>query len=191
MGYLFIGVSSGDLLGLQSSFLYLFFYIIMAFSFFLVVLSVKELASGKEILFINQLNQFGLQHRNLSFFLALVLFSMAGIPPLAGFLGKFFLFFSAFSTGNYSLIVLGLVMNVISAFYYLRLVKCLFFDGDKKERSRVYVFFYSLSPFSTLLTDTSVCSLFFILFYSPFCLNILLRYFEWITFSCCHSRLIF
>jgi NADH-quinone oxidoreductase subunit N len=140
MGYLLIGVSSGNLLGLQSCFLYFFFYLFLTFFFFSLLLHVNDFNTGKDVLFINQLNSFGLEHRNLSIMLALVLFSMAGIPPLAGFFGKFFLFYSAFMAGNHSLVFLGLVMNVISAFYYLRIIKCLFFE-ERRGNEPVYLYF--------------------------------------------------
>jgi NADH-quinone oxidoreductase subunit N len=139
MGYLLIGISSGDFFGLQASFLFLFFYIVTGFIFFAVLLQINDFASGKEVLFINQLNQFGEEHSYLAFILALSLFSMAGIPPLVGFFGKFFLFFSAYKAGNLSLIIIASVMNVVSAFYYLRLVKCMFFE--KAITGEKYLFF--------------------------------------------------
>jgi NADH-quinone oxidoreductase subunit N len=151
MGYLLIGISSGDSFGLQASFLFLFFYIITGFIFFAIILHVSDFSSGREVLFINQLGLFGREHRVLASFLALCLFSMAGIPPLVGFLGKFFLFFSAFKAGNFGLIILGSVMNIISAFYYLRLVKCMFFE--KAPRVEQYSFFVGGGNFSSCAVD--------------------------------------
>jgi NADH-quinone oxidoreductase subunit N len=181
MGYLLIGVSSGDLFGLQSSFLYLFFYVIMGFSFFSILLYVNDFNTGKDILFINQLGQFGQKHRNLSVILALVLFSMAGIPPLAGFFGKFFLFFSAFKAGNHSLVVLGLVANVISTFYYLRLIKCMFFE-ELKSRG-VYLFFVGFDEVHSAAFDLILGFFLFILLVSPIYLNRLLLVFEHLASS--------
>jgi NADH-quinone oxidoreductase subunit N len=192
MGYLLIGVSSGDFFGLQASFLYLFFYLIMGISFFSVLLYITD-SNGKEILFINQLHHFGVQHRNLSIILALVLFSMAGIPPLAGFFGKFFLFFSAFKAGNHSIVFLGLVMNVISAFYYLRIIKCLFFclglqavEHEKKNRSKIrstYSFFLGTDDFFPILFDAILLFCLFLLLVAPFFLNSLLHYFNELAVS--------
>lgn len=183
MGYLFIGISSGDLLGLQVSFLYLFFYLIMSFVFFSVLLYINDCNTGKDILFINQLSVFGHKHRNLSVILALVLFSMAGIPPLAGFFGKFFLFFSAFKAGNHSLIFLGLFMNTISAFYYLRIIKCIFFDGVDSEVGPKYRFFIGFSRYWPVAFDLILGSLFCFLILSPFFLNSLLFFFDQLSFS--------
>ena len=103
----------------------------MTFLFFAVLLYVTSLAEGNDIVFINQLRQFGTEHQTISLVLALVLFSMAGIPPLAGFFGKSLLLLSAFRAGKHCLVILGLVMNVISAFYYLRIVKCIFFEAGE------------------------------------------------------------
>jgi NADH-quinone oxidoreductase subunit N len=187
MGYLFIGVSSGDLLGLQASFLYLFFYLVMGFSFFSILLYINDFNTGRDVLFINQLTNFGSRHRNLSVGLVLVLFSMAGIPPLAGFFGKFFLFFSAFKAGNQSLIFFGLAMNVVSAFYYLRLVKCIFFES---EREPSHLFFLGRGHLWPKAFYSILGLLFFSLLTAPFFLYDTLPVFERLAVSaaCIHSR---
>jgi NADH-quinone oxidoreductase subunit N len=141
MGYLFVGVSSGGLLGIQASFTYLFFYLVMGFLFFSILLYINDFKTGKDIIFINQLSSLSYQHKNISIILALVLFSMGGIPPLVGFFGKFFLLLSAFQAGNHSLVFLGSVMNVFSAFYYLRLIKCMFFEISLPTRKSPAVSF--------------------------------------------------
>ena len=187
MGYLFIGISSGDSFGLQSSFLYLFFYIVMGFSFFSVVMYVYEIDTGKDIIFLSQLRVFGWEHKNLSIFLALILFSMAGIPPLAGFFGKFFLLFSAFKAGNYSLVVLGLIMNAVSSFYYLRLIKCLFFVRARGVSK--FSFFCGLSPYFVFLVNCTLTGLGLILVVSPFFLNKLLQNIDLLVFSAKYIQL--
>jgi NADH-quinone oxidoreductase subunit N len=104
---------------------------------------------------------------------------MAGIPPLAGFFGKFFLFFSAFKAGNYSLVVLGLVVNVISAFYYLRIIKCLFFE----ERGDEYSFFVGEKPQVSAMFDVIFATLLSWLLISPFFLSDLLYAFCYLAVS--------
>lgn len=185
MGYLLIGVSCGDLLGLQASFLYMYFYLIMGFSFFSIILYVADFGTSKDILFINQLQGFGSKHKNLAAILALVLFSMAGIPPLAGFFGKSLLFFSAFRKGYHSLIILGLLMNIISSFYYLRIIKCIYFESPKVTKGPTYFFFLGSGCFAT--TFELVLG-FFIVFLtiSPFFLNGLLTHFAEIAFFSSH-----
>jgi NADH-quinone oxidoreductase subunit N len=174
MGYLLIGISSGDFFGLQASFLFLFFYIITGFIFFAILLHISNFTSGKEILFINQLRRFGQEHRHLASVLALVLFSMAGIPPLIGFFGKFFLFFSAFKAGNFILIIFASGMNIVSAFYYLRIVKCMFFERVESEQ---YFFYAGEGSFMPWLLDGTVGFFLLILVLAPVFLNMLLAFF--------------
>jgi NADH:ubiquinone oxidoreductase subunit 2 (subunit N) len=170
-----MGVSSGDVFGLQASFLFLFFYIGVSFVFFSVILHISDFTTGKEILFVNQLNRFGREHRELAFVLALCLFSMAGIPPLVGFFGKAFLFFSAYKAGNFGLVLLASVMNIISAFYYLRLVKCMFFERTQKDGK--YLYFTGTGNFGPWLVDFIVF-FFLALCFSPLLLKGMLIFFE-------------
>jgi NADH-quinone oxidoreductase subunit N len=180
MGYLLVGLSSGDFLGLQAAFLFLFFYIVTGFLFFAVLLHINDFTLGKEILFINQLNQFGEDHRELAFILALSLFSMAGIPPLVGFFGKFFLFLSAFKVGNFGVVVLASVMNVISAFYYLRLVKCMFFDEGEAR----YLFYAGAGEtFHPWLLDGTIAFFLAFLLLAPVFLNTLLVFIGKLAFG--------
>lgn len=161
MGYLFLGLSSGSLLGLQSVFLYLFFYLSMVFCFFTIVLHLKDLRTGRELLFLNQLSGFAQAHNSFSLVLALVLFSMAGVPPFVGFFGKFFLFWATFKAGNFGLIALGLIMSVVSAFYYLRIIKAIFFAEPHEYEYSTYGGWNPLMAF--------ILSFFvFILLFGPF-----------------------
>jgi NADH:ubiquinone oxidoreductase subunit 5 (subunit L)/multisubunit Na+/H+ antiporter MnhA subunit len=173
MGYLFLGISSGDFLGLQASFLYLGFYLIMGFTFFSILLYVSNLRTGKDLLFISEFARFGLDHRNLSIILAIVLFSMAGIPPLAGFFGKFFLFFSVFKAGNHSLLFLGLLMNIVSTFYYLRIIKSIFFV-ETVCQAKPYTFFVGTNSHYFLTYSFILLVFFGVLVLAPFFLNKLL-----------------
>jgi NADH-quinone oxidoreductase subunit N len=173
MGYLFIGLSSGSSLGLQSSFVFLYVYLITTLLLFAILLYVSDSRTGADVLFINQLNTFGQQHRNLSLILAIVLFSMAGIPPLAGFFGKFFLLFSAHQSGNHSLVFLGLVMNVISGFYYLQIVKCLFFE-EFVSRESIYSFFLGDTVYTAFFNNLLIFFTFHLLLVPYFLDNLLL-----------------
>ena len=184
MGYLFIGISSGNFVGIQASFLYLFFYLVMGFLFFSILLYINDFKTGKDIVFIRQLRLLGSQHKNISFVLALVLFSMGGIPPLVGFFGKFFLFLSAFQAGNHSLVVLGSIMNVFSAFYYLRLIKCMFFEiTPVAGQVSVMSFSTGFSELWPFIFDGILLFFLFILLVSPFFLNEVLSYFYWVSIS--------
>jgi NADH-quinone oxidoreductase subunit N len=128
MGFLFLGLSCANLTGFTSSFLYLFYYLITTFAFFSIILYIKNVTTGMDLIFIKQLTFLGKKNKNIALLLALFLFSMAGIPPLGGFFAKFFLFLAAFKCGNFGLLILALTTNVISVFYYLRLVKLMFFE---------------------------------------------------------------
>ena len=169
MGYLLIGVSSGTSLGLQSSFIFLYLYLVMTILLLSILLYVNDFHTGKDVFFMNQLNSFGCRHRNLSIILAIVLFSMAGIPPLAGFFGKFLLLFSAHQVGNYSLVFLGLSLNVVSAFYYLRFVKCMFFEKPSLEEAVPSLFLGS--TFDAIFFNNLLAYLVFFLLFTPFFLN--------------------
>ena len=68
----------------------------------------------------------------MCFALLIILFSLAGIPPLAGFFAKFYIFMSVIESGMFALAIIGLVTTVVSAFYYIRVVKIMYFDSSKK-----------------------------------------------------------
>ena len=74
----------------------------------------------------------------LSISLLIVLFSLAGIPPLAGFFAKFYIFMAVIESKMYALAIIGLVTTVISAFYYLRVIKIIYFDKPKKPFEKSY-----------------------------------------------------
>jgi NADH-quinone oxidoreductase subunit N len=103
----------------------------------------------------------GLAETNLpmAFALAMLLFSLAGAPPLAGFFAKFYVFAAAVNAGLYTLAVIGVLSSVVAAFYYLRIVKLMFFDPAKGKFSHVdpytrfsiaaaglFVLFYAMFP---------------------------------------------
>jgi NADH-quinone oxidoreductase subunit N len=186
MGFLLLGVGCGTVDGLAASFFYLFFYIIMSFSFFSVILYIRDIKTKKDLLYINQLKFLGTNHKFLALFLAMLFFSMAGIPPLAGFFGKFFLFLALFKTGNFIVSIVVLVINVISVFYYLRLVKCMFFRTDKypgSSRSNYYCFFIESAGFNFYYRLSLYCNT-LILVCTPFFLEVFYGY-ALATAECC------
>ena len=77
-------------------------------------------------------------HPLLSLSFLVILFSLAGIPPLAGFFAKFYIFMSVIEAEMYALAIIGLVTTVISAFYYLRIIKVIYFDKSNKPFDEVY-----------------------------------------------------
>ena len=88
---------------------------------------------GKYIEEIEELSGVSKNHPLMSLGLMIILFSLAGIPPLAGFFAKFYIFMSVIESEMYILAIVGLVTTVVSAFYYIRIIKVMYFDGDRKD----------------------------------------------------------
>ena len=97
---------------------------------FAFILSMKR--GQKYIEEINELSGSSKNHPLMSLGLLLILFSLAGIPPLAGFFAKFYIFMSVIESGMYALAIIGLITTVVSAFYYIRIIKIMYFDESKK-----------------------------------------------------------
>jgi NADH-quinone oxidoreductase subunit N len=105
---------------------YMAIYVIMNLGAFAVILSMKR--DGRMVETIGDLAGLSRTQPVLAGGLAVAMFSMAGIPPLAGFFGKLYVFLAAVSAGLYLLAVIGVVASVIGAYYYLRIVKIMYFD---------------------------------------------------------------
>ena len=131
MGFALVGVAAGTEAGVTGCLVYLATYVVMNLGAFALVLSMKR--AGQPVESISDLA--GLSRNRLPMALALlvVFFSMAGIPPLAGFFGKFLVFTAAVEAGFWWLAVIGLVTSVLSAFYYIRIIKVAFFDEPGED----------------------------------------------------------
>jgi len=130
VGYMIIGLICASREGIESMLVYLIIYIIMTLNVFAIVLSLRSRASGEssQVRYISDLSMLSRTHPVLAITLTLTLFSMAGVPPLAGFCGKFYVFFSALSSSMYLLAFVGIFTSVISCFYYIRLIKIMYFE---------------------------------------------------------------
>ena len=126
IGYALAGLSVGTNEGLQSSIVYISIYIVMNLGFFSCLLMMKK----NDLYFetIEDLSGLSKNHPILSLCFLIVLFSLAGIPPLAGFFAKFYIFKSVIEQSMYFLAIVGLLSTVIAAFYYLRIIKVIYFD---------------------------------------------------------------
>jgi NADH-quinone oxidoreductase subunit N len=122
-GYILLGLIGGNQLGMASVIYYILVYIFSNLGAFGVVTAISN-ATGKE----NIEDYNGLYQTNpkLSLIMTLALFSLAGIPPVAGFFGKFFLFTAAAQKGYYLLVLIAVLNTIISLFYYLLVVKAMF-----------------------------------------------------------------
>jgi len=129
VGYALIGLAANTEVGTQSVLIYLAIYIAMSIGTFACILSMRTADGPVED--IDSLA--GLANTNLSmaFALAMLLFSMAGIPPLAGFFAKLYVFGAAMEAGMFTLAIIGVLSSVVGAYYYLRIVKIMFFDAPK------------------------------------------------------------
>ena len=131
MGYTIAGLSTGTNEGIQSSIIYISIYVVMNLGFFCCLLMLKR--DGKYYETVEDMSGLSKNHPMLSFSLLLILFSLAGIPPLAGFFAKFYVFMAVIKSEMYFLAITGLLSTVIAAFYYLRIIKIIYFDPEKEE----------------------------------------------------------
>jgi NADH-quinone oxidoreductase subunit N len=127
-GYILLGLIGGNQLGMASVIYYILVYIFSNLGAFGVVIAISN-KTGKE----NMDDYNGLYHTNpgLSLIMTLALFSLAGIPPVAGFFGKFFLFTAAAQKGFYLLVLIAVLNTIISLFYYLLVVKAMFINKSE------------------------------------------------------------
>jgi len=150
IGYALAGLSVGTNEGLQSSIVYISIYIVMNLGFFSCLLMMKK----NDLYFetIDDLSGLSRNHPILSICFMVVLFSLAGIPPLAGFFAKFYIFKSVIEQSMYFLAIVGLLSTVIAAFYYLRIIKVIYFDEPKEKYDTDHSIWLKISlTFSTLL----------------------------------------
>jgi NADH-quinone oxidoreductase subunit N len=131
MGFIVMAFAVGGEAGVRAAVFYAALYIIMSAGAFAVLLSVYDNAQGRED--INLLSGLAKRSPALAFAMAAVLLSMAGIPPLAGFLAKFYVLNAAVQSNLVTLAVIAVIASVVSAFYYLRLIKIMYFDASKKD----------------------------------------------------------
>ena len=131
MGYALAGLATVSNQGIQSSITYISIYLVMNLAFFSCLFMLKR--KDKYYENIEDLSGLSKKHPILSFSLLIVLFSLAGIPPLAGFFAKFYVFLAVIEQSMYFLAIVGLLATVVAAFYYLRIIKIIYFDPEKEE----------------------------------------------------------
>ena len=154
MGFALIGLAAGTAEGVQGVLVYMAIYLTMTLGVFAVILSMRRSTGMVET--VDQLSGLARTNPTTAFFMAMLLFSMAGIPPLAGFFAKFYVFLAAIKAGLYILAVIGVLASVVGAYYYLAIIKTMYFD-DAAEG------FYP-TPVELKLV-LAVCGLFNVLFF--------------------------
>ena len=126
MGFALVGLAAGTVEGAQGVLVYIAIYVAMTLGTFSIILAMKRNGQAVE-----QISDFaGLSRTNplLAFVFAMFLFSLAGVPPLAGFFGKWYVFVAAIKANLFTLAVIGVLTSVVGAFYYLSIVKVMYFD---------------------------------------------------------------
>jgi NADH-quinone oxidoreductase subunit N len=127
MGFALVGLAAGSHEGVQGVAIYMMIYLAMTLGTFAAILSMR--VNGKAVENVADLAGLAKTHPTMAFFLAVMMFSLMGMPPLAGFFGKFFVFAAAVNAGLYPLAVIGMLASVVAAFYYLRIVKIMYLDA--------------------------------------------------------------
>jgi NADH-quinone oxidoreductase subunit N len=135
MGYALVGLAAGTAEGVQGVLIYMSIYVAMTLGTFAVILSMRR--DGRLVETISDLAGLSRTHPTMAFFLAVLLFSLAGIPPLAGFFAKFYVFLAAIKAGLFTLAVIGVLTSVVGAYYYLAIVKIMYFDEPVRSFERM------------------------------------------------------
>nr|WP_298684219.1 NADH-quinone oxidoreductase subunit NuoN [uncultured Dongia sp.] len=135
VGFALVGLASGTQEGVSGLLIYMAIYVVMTTGTFAVILAMRR--RGEAVEQISDLAGLSRSQPGLAWALAIFMFSMAGIPPFAGFFGKWFVFLAAIQAGLNVLAVIGVLASVVSAFYYIRIIKVMFFDQPTEAFDRV------------------------------------------------------
>ncbi len=160
-GYLLLGLSLGDVSGIYVTLFYLISYVFIMFGLFFCFLSLRDRSTGLLIKRINMFSNLLEINPFISFSIFILLFSIAGIPPLLGFYSKFFLFLFSLKYKMYWLTILFVVFSTISVFYYIRLVKLMYFN-----RNSGWIFLADI-PFLNSLVISIITLVNILFFFNP------------------------
>ena len=160
MGYVLVGLAAGTEAGVLGIVVYLAIYLIMNIGTFACILCMSQ--EGRMVERIEDLKGLGKSNPLMALALTILMFSMAGIPPLAGFFGKYFVFLAAIKAGLYALAVIGVLASVVGAFYYVRIVKLMYFEEPAAVLDRPIGAVLRL-----MITGTSLAMVLFLLVAGP------------------------
>ena len=160
IGYALVGLSAGTTEGIRGVLIYMAIYMVMSLGTFACILTMRR--RGQMLENIDDLSGLSKTNPAIALALAIFMFSMAGIPPLAGFFGKLYVFLAAIEEGLYALAIIGVLTSAVGAFYYIRIVKVMYFDKPSQAFDK---------PIGKQLTGVLVCTglvtLLFFAFPSP------------------------
>ena len=130
VSFILLGMACGSFTGLASTLLYLLVYSLSLLLFFGFMLNTQSLTSGRSLIYLSDFANLTKFSMSGSQGLLIVLFSMGGIPPLAGFFIKFYVYLAAITSGFYTFVFFSLIISIISTFYYLFFLRSIFFDNS-------------------------------------------------------------
>ncbi len=131
MGYALVGIAAASDMGIGAVMLYMAIYVISSIGVFAIILSIKQ--EGRPLTRIEDLSGFSRSHPVYALAMMVLMFSMAGIPPMGGFFGKWYVFSAAVASGHVILAIIGVLASVIGAFYYIRIIKVMYVDEQVIE----------------------------------------------------------
>ncbi|NLR95718.1 NADH-quinone oxidoreductase subunit NuoN [Rhizobium sp. P38BS-XIX] len=135
MGYALVGLAAGTKAGVSGVMLYMVIYMVMTLGSFAIIMAMRR-KDGRQVENIDDLAGLSTTNPFMAVVLTALMFSLAGIPPLAGFFGKYFVFLAAIQAHLYALAIIGVLSSVVGAFYYLRVIKVMWFDEATDEFAR-------------------------------------------------------
>lgn len=160
MGYALIGLAAGTEEGVRGVLIYMALYVAMSIGAFSVILCMRH--QGRMMEQIDQLAGLSKTHPLMALAMSIFMFSMAGIPPLAGFFSKLYVFLAAVKAGFYVLAIVGVLTSVVAAYYYLRIVKLMYFDEPHDSFDR-----QTDDRMAAVMLGAALFTLFFFLFPVP------------------------
>jgi NADH-quinone oxidoreductase subunit N len=160
IGYALVGLAAGTPEGVRGVLIYLAIYMVMSLGTFACILTMRR--RGQMVEKIEDLAGLSKTNPPVALALAIFMFSMAGIPPLAGFFGKLYVFLAAIEEGMYGLAVIGVLTSAVGAYYYIRIVKVMYFDKPPESLDRPIGV-----ELSSVLVGTGVVTLFFFAYPTP------------------------
>ncbi len=160
MGYALLGLAAGTTAGVQGVLIYLLIYVVTDAGTFACILAMRR--DGEMVETIEDLAGLARTQPKLAFAFAMLMLSLAGIPPLAGFFAKFYVFMAAIDAHLYVPAVIGVLASVVGAYYYLRIVKLIYFDEPAPAFDRAMG-----SSLGTILTLSSAFTLLFVVGAAP------------------------
>jgi NADH-quinone oxidoreductase subunit N len=156
IGYALMGLAVVSDAGYRGVLIYMAIYVVMNLGTFAVIIAMRR--NGRPVEAIEDLAGLGRTDPAMALWMAVFMFSMAGIPPLAGFFGKLYIFLAAVQGGYWVLAIIGILTSVVASYYYLRIVKVMYFDAAGES------FDARPASLSVVMVSTGLLTLLFILF---------------------------